>query len=165
MLTAARRREFQFLVVSDFDRFARSLVKGLVLEEQLKKYGVRVVYQRVPVEDTPEGRLLKNQLFSFAEYEPEKFALRSMMGRLQKARTGMVVGGGEPPCRGPLEIDPCLLRGMLIRGYCRGTLQTVLNSGIRYYRCGCHLPHQAKRYGRPVCDLPDVHGHDVEEEL
>src|SRR5918992_237746 len=77
--------------------FARSLVKGLVLEEQLKKYGVRVVYQRVPVEDSPEGRLLKNQLFSFAEYEREKFALRSTMGRRQKARTGLVVGGGLPP--------------------------------------------------------------------
>jgi DNA invertase Pin-like site-specific DNA recombinase len=97
MLEAARRREFGVLVVPDFDRFARSLVKGLVLEEQLKRYGVRVVYQRVPVEDTPEGRLLKNQLFSFAEYEREKFALRSMMGRRQKARTQMVDGGGLPP--------------------------------------------------------------------
>ena len=72
MLEAARNREFQVLVVPDFDRFARSLVKGLILEEQLKKYGVRVVYQRVPVEDTPEGHLLKTQLYAFAEYERQK---------------------------------------------------------------------------------------------
>ncbi len=97
MLEAARRNEFHVLIVPDFDRFARSLTKRLVLEEQLRKYGVRVVYQRVPLEDTPEGRLLKNQLFSFAEYEREKIALRTMMGRQRKAQTGMVVGGGDPP--------------------------------------------------------------------
>jgi DNA invertase Pin-like site-specific DNA recombinase len=97
MLAAARQKEFQVLVVPDFDRFARSLVKGLVLEEQLKKYGVRVVYQRVPLDDSPEGRLLKNQLFSFAEFEREKIALRTMMGRRRKAQTGMVVGVGPAP--------------------------------------------------------------------
>jgi site-specific DNA recombinase len=290
MLTAARGKEFDVLVVPDFDRFARSLVKGLVLEEQLKKYGVRVVYQRVPVEDTPEGRLLKNQLFSFAEYEREKFALRSLMGRRQKARSGMVVGGGDPPYgyrftrelldngklrvrglefdpvtepvarrilqsllrfssadiadelsaegipgprggnwnpraiwsmahdpvyagtwvfgkrrrrvtpddevgigvpvpaivsrqqwddiqaalarrryvkrgRYPQGEDPYMLRGMLVCGRCRGGLQCAPNGGIRYYRCGCHMPVQARIYGKPVCDLPDVHAADLEAEL
>lgn len=290
MLESARRKEFQVLVVPDFDRFARSLTKGLVLEEQLKKYGVRVVYQRVPLEDTPEGRLLKNQLFSFAEYEREKIALRTMMGRQRKAQTGMVVGGGDPPygyrfthqtldngkqrvrglepdpakeaitrrilrdlrirstqeiadglndegvpgprggrwtgravwyiaidpvyagtwvfgkvrrrvtpdgevgvavpvpayigrdewddiqraltrrrCvrrgRYPREDDPYLLRGMLTCGHCRGSLHTQLNSGIRYYRCSCHIPTEARKHGKPVCDLPDVYGSAIEDEL
>ncbi|HMM42006.1 MAG TPA: recombinase family protein [Thermomicrobiales bacterium] len=97
MLDAARRKEFGVLVTPDLDRFARSLVKGLVLEEQLRKYGVRVVYQRVPVDDTPEGRLLKNQLFGIAEYEREKTLLRTMNGRRQKAREGKVVGAGPAP--------------------------------------------------------------------
>ena len=97
MMEAARRREFSVLIVPDFDRFARSLVKGLVLEEQLKKYGVRVVYQRVTTEDTPEGQLLKHQLLSFAEYERSKIVLRTTTGRRHKAMTGRVVGGGPPP--------------------------------------------------------------------
>ena len=97
MLAAAKARQFSVLVVPDLDRFARSMVKGLVLEEQLKKYGVRVVYQRVPVEDSPEGRLLKNQLFSFAEYEREKIRLRTMNGIREKALSGRVVGEGLPP--------------------------------------------------------------------
>ena len=97
MLEAARRDEFTVLVVPDLDRFARSLVKGLVLEEQLRKYGVRVAYQRVPVEDSPEGRLLKHQLFSFAEFEREKILLRTMTGKIEKARGGRVVGGGHAP--------------------------------------------------------------------
>ncbi len=97
VLDAARRREFQVLAVPDLDRFARSLTKGLVLEEQLKTYGVRVVYQRVPVDDSPEGRLLKHQLFSFAEFEREKTTLRTTMGRRMKAQLGQVVGGGGRP--------------------------------------------------------------------
>lgn len=97
MLEAARRSAFSVLIVPDLDRFARTLVKGLVLEEQLNKYGVRVVYQRVPVEDSPEGRLLKTQLFAFAEYEREKFRLRSMTNTRTKALSGRVVGKGKAP--------------------------------------------------------------------
>ncbi len=97
MLEAARRGEFTVLAVPDLDRFARSLVKGLVLEEQLRKHGVKVAYQRVPVEDSPEGRLLKHQLFSFAEFEREKTTLRTASGKRSKAQSGQVVGAGTPP--------------------------------------------------------------------
>lgn len=93
MLEAARQRRFQVLLVWDLDRFARSLTKALVLEEQLKKYGVRVHYVRVPVDDSPEGRLLKHQLFSFAEYEREKIRLRSAMGKRAKVARGGILGG------------------------------------------------------------------------
>jgi site-specific DNA recombinase len=92
MFETARRGEFAVLLVPDFDRFARSLTKGLVLEEQLKKYGVRVVFQRVPVEDSPEGQLLKTQLYAFAEYDRQKIVLRTTMGRRAKASLGKVVG-------------------------------------------------------------------------
>jgi site-specific DNA recombinase len=95
LLEAARRREFSVLVVPDFDRFARNLVKGLVLEEQLKQYGVRVVFQRVPVEDSPEGQLLKTQLYAFAEYDRQKIKLRTMVGKRAKAQSGRVVGAGR----------------------------------------------------------------------
>src|SRR5262245_4797243 len=94
LLEAARARAFTVLVVPDLDRFARNLIKGLVLHDQLKQYGVRVVYQRVPTEDTPEGRLLRTQLFAFAEYEREKTRLRTMINKGQKALLGQVVGSG-----------------------------------------------------------------------
>ena len=93
-------------------RSARAVVRGAVqmrsskhglgvksqVEEQLRKHGVRVVYQRIPTDDTPEGQLLKHQLLSFAEFERAKTTLRTTMGRRAKARTGRVVGnGGTPP--------------------------------------------------------------------
>jgi site-specific DNA recombinase len=111
MLDAARQHRFRVLLVWDLDRFARSLVKALVLEEQLKKFGIRVHYLRIPVDDSPEGRLLKHQLFSFAEYEREKIALRMQMGIRQKIASGRIVGGGRPAygyrwVNGTYEIDP-----------------------------------------------------------
>ena len=97
MLEAARANEFTVLIVPDLDRFARDLVKARVLEEQLAKYGVTVYYQRVPTDNSPEGRLLKTQLFAFAEYEREKTLLRTTMGRREKAMSGRVVGTGSAP--------------------------------------------------------------------
>ncbi len=97
MLDAARQKEFQVLIVPDLDRFARNMVKALVLEEQLRKQGVRVVYIRLPLEDTPEGRLLKNQLHSISEYEREKITLRTGRGRREKAERGLVVGTSTCP--------------------------------------------------------------------
>lgn len=94
VLEHAQRGAFGVLVVPDLDRFARSLVKGLVLEDQLKQYGVRVVYQRVPTDDTLEGTMLKRTLFIFAEYEREKTRLRTMINKRQKALLGQVVGSG-----------------------------------------------------------------------
>jgi DNA invertase Pin-like site-specific DNA recombinase len=44
MLEAAQRREFRYLVVPDRDRFARDVLKAKILEDQLSKYGVHVVY-------------------------------------------------------------------------------------------------------------------------
>jgi site-specific DNA recombinase len=290
MLEAARNREFQVLVVPDFDRFARSLVKGLVLEEQLKKYGVRVVYQRVPLDDSPEGHLLKTQLYAFAEYDRQKIALRLMLGRRGKAQTGRVVGIGPAPygyrfthetlpngkrrvcgldldpitapiardilrtlrtrstldvmhdlnqrgipspsgklwnattlyrmglnpvyvgiwvygkhgrrstpeqpvgvpvpvpalitrdewdeigrafehrnfarrSRGPIEVDPWLLRGFLTCGHCHGAIQSVNNHGVRYYRCARHMPSTARHANKPVCTMRDVYAPSLEAEL
>ena len=97
MLDAARRREFRVLIVPDLDRLARSLAKGLVVQEQLKKYGCHTVFLRVPTDDTPEGDLLKNQLLAFAQYERDKTRLRTMLNKQTKARLGEVVGAGPAP--------------------------------------------------------------------
>lgn len=89
MLAAAKRGEFQTVVTPDFDRFARNMVKALILEAELKRDGVKVIFLRVPLEDTAEGRLLKNQLLSFAEYEREKSRCRPTVVVAPKPRRGL----------------------------------------------------------------------------
>lgn len=97
MLDAARRREFDVLLVPTVDRFARDMTKALVLEQQLRKHGVRVVYVSAPVDDTAEGRLLLRQLQSFAEFEREKIKFRTLRGRREKIERGLVLGSGPAP--------------------------------------------------------------------
>lgn len=97
MLDAARKREFTVLVVPAVDRFARNMAKALVLEEQLRKYGVRVVYLASPVDDTPEGRLQVHVQHVFAEYDRDKRRFQSMRGRREKIERGQVAGNGPAP--------------------------------------------------------------------
>jgi site-specific DNA recombinase len=97
MFDAARRGEFEILIVPEPDRFARNMTKQLVLEEELRRAGVRVEYARYRLDDTAEGRLLKNQLSAFAEYEREKITFRMARGKRAKAERGLVVGNGPAP--------------------------------------------------------------------
>jgi site-specific DNA recombinase len=98
MLEAAQRREFRYLIVPDRDRLARGLLKGKLLEAQLQKYGVHVVYQRAPTDEGPEGEFTNNVLYAIAELERAKTRFRTMNGRRNKARSGRVVGnGGKAP--------------------------------------------------------------------
>jgi DNA invertase Pin-like site-specific DNA recombinase len=56
MLGLAKQREFQILVVPDYDRFARNMAKALVLESQLATYGVEVRYMNLPFDNSAEGQ-------------------------------------------------------------------------------------------------------------
>jgi site-specific DNA recombinase len=97
VLDAARRREFDILICYDPDRFARNVAKQLVLEEELRRSGVTIHYVTLRVDNSPEGRLLKNMRGSIAEYEREKILMRTLRGRREKAERGLVVGVGRAP--------------------------------------------------------------------
>jgi site-specific DNA recombinase len=97
MLDAARDRRFSVLVVPTVDRFARDMGKAILLESELRKLGVRVVYINAPIDDTAEGRLLLRQLQSFAEFEREKIAFRTSRGRREKIERGQILGSGPSP--------------------------------------------------------------------
>ena len=97
LLAAAKRREFDVLLVYDIDRLARSMSKQLVLEEELKRCGVTIKYATLRLGDSDEDRLLKNMRASIAEYERAKIALRTTRGRRAKAEQGMIVGNGWAP--------------------------------------------------------------------
>src|SRR5215208_3210734 len=71
--------------------------KQLVVEEELRRYGVSIRYCTLRVGDNAEDRLLKNVRASIAEYEREKTVLRSTRGRREKAERGLVVGAGPAP--------------------------------------------------------------------
>lgn len=83
-LDLAQAGKIDVLIVRELSRFARNLVKQLVVEKQFKDAGVKVEYINAQYEDTPEGVLNKNIQASIAEYERELIKARMTRGRRQK---------------------------------------------------------------------------------
>jgi site-specific DNA recombinase len=116
MLDAAKRHEFEVLIVYDPDRLARNMAKQLVLEEELHRYGVAIRYCTLRLGDTAEDRLLKNMRASISEYEREKIALRTSRGKRAKAERGEYVGVGAAPYgyRMVRQVDPRTQRARVV---------------------------------------------------
>jgi site-specific DNA recombinase len=95
MLEMARAGEINIVVVREIDRFSRTLAKQLIIEEQLKRSRVVIVYVLGEYPNTPEGNLMKNLKASIAEYERLKITERMTRGRRLQARAGNVVSHGK----------------------------------------------------------------------
>ena len=93
----ARNKDFDVLVVREIDRLSRKLAKQLVVEEELNRMGVQIVYVLADYDNTPEGRLSKHIRATIAEYEREKIMERMVRGRLLKVRAGHVLVHSTPP--------------------------------------------------------------------
>lgn len=96
-LEMAKNGEFDILVVREIDRFARSLAKQLIIEQEFRRYGVQIEYVMGEYPDTPEGSLNKNIKAVIAEYERLKINERMVRGRRQKIKAGNVIIHGKPP--------------------------------------------------------------------
>jgi site-specific DNA recombinase len=76
---------------------SRKLAKQLIVEEELSRMGVRIVYVLADYDNSPEGRLSKHIRATIAEYEREKINERMIRGRLLKVRAGHVLVHSSPP--------------------------------------------------------------------
>jgi len=105
-----RGRSVSIVLVHDPDRLARKLVHQLLLMDEVERAGARLEFVTTPVADNMEGRLLLNVRGVIAEYEREKIRERTMRGRREKARQGLIVGGRRPygyqSKHGVYEVDP-----------------------------------------------------------
>jgi len=77
--------------VRELDRLSRNLAKQLIVEEELKRAGVRVEYVLVEYDDTPEGRLQKHLSLFFALFQLKR---ETKSSRLAMAR-GIKLGQQE----------------------------------------------------------------------
>ena len=91
----AQDGQFDVLVVRELDRLSRNLAKQLIIEEELKRAGVRIEYVLADYDDTPEGRLSKHIRATVAEYEREKIRERMVRGKRQKVKSGSVMMHGK----------------------------------------------------------------------
>ena len=82
-------------MVKKYDRFSRNMREYLNITDELDKYGVGVIYLCEPFNtETKEGRMMRNNLLNFAEFERETIAARVKDAYDTKAmETGFYQGG------------------------------------------------------------------------
>jgi site-specific DNA recombinase len=90
---AVRAGAFDVILVHDPDRLARKLAHQLLLEEECEKAGVRLEFLTTPREATPEGTLLLHVKAVIGEYERETIRSRTLRGKKEKARRGLIPAG------------------------------------------------------------------------
>jgi DNA invertase Pin-like site-specific DNA recombinase len=100
MLSSARRREFDVLLVAAFDRIARSTKNFLEIVDELNELGIEFVSAREAIDTSgPMGRMFTALVGSIAELERSLITERIKAGmrrvRLEGGRLG----------RAPLNID------------------------------------------------------------
>lgn len=93
----ARRAEFDVAIVKDSSRLSRQRGKTAYLEHVFEQYGAYLHFYNEPFDGTPEGRLQRNILADFAEFELERTRARTMAGKRTKVANGRVVGNGFVP--------------------------------------------------------------------
>ncbi len=83
------------IVVKKYDRFSRNMREYLNITDTLDKLGVAVYSLSEPFNtETKEGRMMRNNLLNFAEFERETIAARVADAYQTKAReTGFYQGG------------------------------------------------------------------------
>ena len=82
------------LVVTKLDRFARSASQGSQMIEALINRGVTVHILNLGVMDsTPTGRLIRNVMLSFAEFERDMIVERTQEGKAIAREKGVRVDG------------------------------------------------------------------------
>ena len=70
------------LIVTKLDRIARSVQQGITLIDDLVKKGVKVhVLNMGMMDDTPTGKLIRNVMLCFAEFERDMIMQRTKEGR------------------------------------------------------------------------------------
>lgn len=85
---AARRGEFDAVVVLSSDRLARNYAHQWLLVEEFEKLNTQWIFLQNPFGDTPQGKLLIQMQGMIAEYERAQITERTRRGRLEKARRG-----------------------------------------------------------------------------
>src|SRR5262249_20618972 len=85
---AARRGEFDAVVIVSPDRLARNYAHQWLLIEEFTKMHTQVIFLQNPFGDSPQGKLLTQMQGMIAEYERAQITERTRRDRLEKARRG-----------------------------------------------------------------------------
>lgn len=96
------------LIITKLDRIARSLIQGIQLLESLSDKGVIIeVLNMGVIDSSPTGKLIRNIMLSFAEFERDMIAQRTQEGKAI-ARQKADFKDGRPKKFTPVQINHAL---------------------------------------------------------
>lgn len=93
MIKDSEKHLFEVVITYTLDRFARNRFDSATYKHKLKKNGVRVVYAKQDIPDSPEGIILESMLEGYAEYYSENLARNVKRGLKENLLNGKSVGG------------------------------------------------------------------------
>ena len=94
MLKDSNRKEWDFVIVYKFDRFARNRYETAIHKKELKDNGVKVLSAMENIPDTPEAIIFESMLEGYAEYYSAELAQKVKRGMYETRRKGLYQGGG-----------------------------------------------------------------------
>jgi len=98
LLKDAKERKFNLVLVHKIDRFSRNLKDLLTLVDELSSYGVGFKSATEPFDTTTSaGKLMFQQLGSFAEFERNRLAERVFPGMIKGVQQGNWQGARYAP--------------------------------------------------------------------
>ena len=98
MLAAARRREFDVVVVVRLDRIFRSMKEFVNVIQSMSRYGVRFICTDQPIDtdrNDPAGALLMTIIAAVAEFERNLISERVKAGLARAKAQGKKLGGSK----------------------------------------------------------------------
>ena len=93
----AKKKLFDIVFVHSPDRLSRKFLYLGIVQEEMKKYGINIIFLNRPdSKDTPEDNLLTGVQGLIAEYEKAKILERTRRGKLHKAKSNLLIGSIAP---------------------------------------------------------------------
>lgn len=93
----AKKKLFEAILVHSPDRLSRKFIYLGLVQEELKKSGVNIIFLNRPdSKDTPEDNLLNGMQGLIAEYEKAKILERTRRGKMHKAKSNLLIGNIAP---------------------------------------------------------------------
>lgn len=96
MLTAAKKKQFTVLVVTELRALGRKQVEIFVIYDMLQKCGVRLETVNEKFEDSAMGRVILSLRAAFSEIEREQTFMRTQRGRADRLAGGAMNGHPQP---------------------------------------------------------------------
>jgi site-specific DNA recombinase len=96
MLADADQKKFEVVVIWALDRFGREMADMLVNARRLERLGIELISVKEKFGNDPQGKMMRNTLANFAEYEKALIKDRTHRGRNKKWKN-KEAWIGQPP--------------------------------------------------------------------